>query len=328
MTNLKLFAPWFPLGETWSSLYNLGIRGSSSHFRDETDQTPIFTSPCPTLRRFELVLASPLASLGIVSILSNVSNFASITHLNIEASEEVGGIFTCLSSFDKLEYLHWRLCGSSNPPPPEAETQFAPLSLPQLKTLIVAGDSVMRALSSLDAPIVQVLHLSESWTELGSFPSLQKLTCAHWIWEVDYDVDAILPHTNLTETIWVVRAPEIARLLLALSVRMGRRPIQPSLNTLKWLNIVCSAPFPDEMHPEDNGYDTDIVRHLKGLFVCRDALHRSRRPHFKVRLNHDLVNSSTKIAELVKHHPDIESGDVDENPPGFDATFEEEEPVS
>lgn len=327
--NLESFASWFPLEGPCTSLHHLTLKGSA---RNAADEMIIFASPCPSLQRLELLPDDD----GLVgdpqtrSILRNVSELTSITHLHIGASDEANGIYACLKSFPQLEYLRWRPFDSADAPQDGAdELQIIPLHLPNLKTLVVASE-IVRCLCELEAPLVQVLHIGEIfvgadyWGFMSPvrFPALKKITCVYPMWSTDHDIDMLFDHTHLEDATWVLYASDISDFLGDLSLRLSQQAAQSSLSKLRWLNLVCLAPYSEGYHPTDDDCDAEIVHQLRSLFIHRDALRSRSQIHFKVRLNADLVNSSTKLAALVADHPYIVSDEVAWQPPDFDGVPE------
>lgn len=317
------FGLWFPLAECFPSLQHLSLEDLPFRDSEHPDEIRVLASPCPSLRHLDLLPSSSLSNSRIQSILRNVSATTSITHLNIRATKETSGIHACLSSFKQLEFLRWRSFGPTNELA-AVDTSTVPLSLPNLKTLVIAGNVVF-ALSELDAPLVQVIHIGDDFegadywglNSPARFLALRKLTFVYPLWGTDYDADALFDHPNLEEATWVLYPPDLVALVRTVSLRLSQQPTQSSLCGLKWLNLVCPAPFDELYHPTDEECDLDLVVQLKSLFVYRNA-HSTNSLHFQVRLNYDLVNISPAIAALVADHPDIIVGDVDWMPPDSD----------
>lgn len=265
VNNVDRFSKWFPLGLEGllpTNLVRLRLTGpawktiSGSNGHDA--KGPFLFASCPSLRVFTLSTNSPLLEPvdALSSILKNLAaNAPSLTRLDIEASDEIDSVYTVLSSFRKLEFLRWRLLNSavdrSTVPPTEEPRSLehahaTTLTLPRLRTLVLAGSPIMKAfagssaisntqiLPQIDAPALKTIHLSDfsaspsntvadsiqDWSlicPMALFPTLQEFTATYPDWAMEKMTDMIALHSSsLKSATFVLKGSRLPSFFAAL----------------------------------------------------------------------------------------------------------------
>ena len=311
VTSFQTFRSWFPLRGPLS-LKSVQIRGDA---RGDEWVSPciLLEAQCLSLRKLDLHMTRPAAS-DIISILANVSMFASITHLRI-ATKIIAGVREALASFHSLEDLYWRhiIPGTNVVQGVEGEENEAvAFSLPKLKKLWLCSNATFRALSRLSAPMLQHLQLSKYATENPAhwalldpvrFPNLHTLECFTNDQDIHRIVNSIEGHPKLHTVCWEIQTQFMSDSFCALSSFLGKETSLPFLHQVDRFSIMSTDCRPLPSGSKSDELYSDIAHQLARFALLQSALPAERRPNFKLCTN--LVQASKKIANVVEMYPNI-----------------------
>jgi len=303
VTSFHEFESWFPLDGPLI-LKKLEIRDSGLN-TDEVSPALLPEAGCPSLSEFRLVIENYPAEGFVLSVLSNVSQFASITRLHVDVVDAVFEVRDALGSFHDLKHLVWH---DSEVMEEVDEDDVVAVSLPKLERLDLNDHNQLRALS---APMLRCLKSqydtkNPAHAALLSpvrFPNLEALWCSVEGWNMRRIPDLITLHPKLQNLWWQIPVRSLSECIGTLSSLMSEQPLRPFLRQLDWFSI----PVTNIPHIQSSPFTmyANIAFQLAKFAILRNRLPAGCRPRFKLCLDAALVKESTDIARVVQKHPDI-----------------------
>jgi hypothetical protein len=310
--SFHMFESWFPLDGPLI-LKKLEIRDSGLNVF-EASPALLPEAGCPSLSELRLIIRGCPAEGFVSSVLSNVSQCASITHLHIDVEDAVLEVRDALGSFHDIEHLVWHDSWAME----EAdEGEAVALLLPKLERLDLHDHNEHRALSGLSAPMLRCLKLSKYNTDNLAhktllspvrFPNLEALWCSVEGQNMSRIAGVITTHPKLRNIWWRIPVHSLSNCIHTLSSLLSKdalenQPLRPFLHQLDWFSIpvtniphIQSSPFAMYAH---------IAYQLAKFAILRNELPAGCRPQFKICLDAALVGESTEIARVIQKHPDI-----------------------
>ena len=305
LASFHQFESWFPLDGPLI-LKKLEIKESGSNIKGASP-TLLPEAGCPSLRELRLTIEGYLrrAPGFVSSVLSNVSQFASITCLYIDVEGAILEVRDALGSFHDLKHLVWHDYGMREE---VNEDESVALSLPKLERLELQHHIQLRALSRLTAPMLRCLKseydmanpVHGALLSPVRFPNLEALWCSTGCWDMGRVADVITPHPKLRNVWWHIPVGSLSECIGTLSSLMSEQPSRPFLHRLDWLSIPVI-----DVHSSRSSMHADIAFQLSKFAILRNQLPAKCQPQFKLCLDAALVTKSPRIARVVQKYPDI-----------------------